>query len=1130
MNGNLATVARASGRTRKAFVATLVAVAVVQWTLAGSLKAQNLSADSKPQVLSDGPGSIPDPNGATDHAAIEKQTAPASAAPTMVQPVGEPLVPVAVDASLNGESSGVYAPAVELVNKPERQLPSARFGVGLTNVSELVFPAMDHAAFLQEDAQNPTTCKSMRVSVRRDLLMGPDNGQWTTLPGIGQLWTADVVSQGAYGIRVHFTDMNLPQGAFLFVYSPTLPGFANGPYQTVGPVGDGQFWAASVEGDRTRIELFIPDAGTPAKPAAQFRIDAIQHYYRDEFSAAAFANDDDPTPHGGGCHNDVSCHPAWTNVSNSVARIHYVDGTGGHKCTGQLLNPQNGDLTPYFLTANHCISDNAAAQTLQCYWFYKSSTCNGSTPTLGSVPKSLVGTLLATSTATDYTLIMVEGELPCGVFWNGWTSSAIPNGEASACVHHPDGVPTKISFGTRATADSSFCSTGNPNYVRENWSDGVTEGGSSGSGIYRTSDQRLYGQLRCGPASCEAGGMTYDNYGYFARTYADNAIVQTLLAGGSDDALEPNDSCATAITVNEGLYANRVVKDVQEDWYRINIPAGGTLAVNLAFVDVNGDVDVQLYGSCGGSVLASSTGVTDFESFVYNNTGGSANFLVRVYLAGCDTRNLYNINLSASLPNDTCTNPTVIPPNSTAYNPSPYSTVAANATTAEPQESCESGNVGVSNTVWYSFTPCGSGSISINTIGSNYDTVLSVFTGSCASPTQVACNDDIVSGNLQSQVTNIPVSGGVTYLIKVADYGAVGGGNLDFNFSYTAAAPSNDLCSSATLIPNGLTTFNPTPYCTIGATITGGDPVESCGLSLNSNSVWYRFVPCGHGTISLDTNGSDYDTVLSVYFGACGGAVEIACDDDAGIGTNSQLSAVPVMAGVTYLIKISDYNMPDGGTLDFNFTYAPIAPSNDSCGSPEVIPGSPGAYNPASYCTVGADATLFEPQETCESGNAGVSNSVWYSFTPCASGTISLDTIGSNYDTVLSVFSGLCTGSSQVACDDDGGGGLTSRLVNVPVTKNTMYLIKVADYSTPNGGNLVFHFSFTASSPVFLGDMNCDGCITTTDVQAMVTALLNPAAYAATYPGCNILRGDTNGDSLVNGRDIKGFATLVMTP
>ena len=108
-----------------------------------------------------------------------------------------------------------------------------------------------------------------------------------------------------------------------------------------------------------------------------------------------------------------------------------------------------------------------------------------------------------------------------------------------------------------------------------------------------------------------------------------------------------------------------------------------------------------------------------------------------------------------------------------------------------------------------------------------------------------------------------------------------------------------------------------------------------------------------------------------------------------------------------------------------------------------------------------ADATLNEPQESCEVGNVGVSNTVWYAFTPCANGAATIDTNGSTYDTVLSVFSGTCTAPVQVACDDDSGAGSNSQLTNVPMTGGTTYLIKVADYGGPNGGCLVLHFAFT---------------------------------------------------------------------
>src|SRR5439155_5146131 len=94
--------------------------------------------------------------------------------------------------------------------------------------------------------------------------------------------------------------------------------------------------------------------------------------------------------------------------------------------------------------------------------------------------------------------------------------------------------------------------------------------------------------------------------------------------------------------------------------------------------------------------------------------------------------------------------------------------------TSEPQESCEVNNVGVSNTVWYSFTPCGSGTVNIDTFGTNYDTVLSMFTGTCTSATQVACSDNAIG--TQARLLNVPVTAGTTYLIKVADYNTTAGG------------------------------------------------------------------------------------------------------------------------------------------------------------------------------------------------------------------------------------------------------------------------------------------------------------------------------------------------------------------
>jgi hypothetical protein len=86
-------------------------------------------------------------------------------------------------------------------------------------------------------------------------------------------------------------------------------------------------------------------------------------------------------------------------------------------------------------------------------------------------------------------------------------------------------------------------------------------------------------------------------------------------------------------------------------------------------------------------------------------------------------------------------------------------------------------------TVWYAYTPSVSGYINANTAGSDYDTVLSAYTGSPGTLTEIACNDDFFSP--QSQVI-IPVTAGVMYYFMVGSYFGGPGGNLVFNVDMAA--------------------------------------------------------------------------------------------------------------------------------------------------------------------------------------------------------------------------------------------------------------------------------------------------------------------------------------------------------
>ena len=116
----------------------------------------------------------------------------------------------------------------------------------------------------------------------------------------------------------------------------------------------------------------------------------------------------------------------------------------------------------------------------------------------------------------------------------------------------------------------------------------MTEGGSSGSAIYRTSDKKMYGVLTCGGSFC-ATPQGDDGYGRW-----DTAVNLTStgfassMAAGADDALEDNDTCATARAVAPGTYSSLVVKRLDEDWYVLQVPNGGQLSVNMTFTHANG--------------------------------------------------------------------------------------------------------------------------------------------------------------------------------------------------------------------------------------------------------------------------------------------------------------------------------------------------------------------------------------------------------------------------------------------------------------------------------------------------------------------------------------------------------------
>src|SRR5215471_18109350 len=237
--------------------------------------------------------------------------------------------------------------------------------------------------------------------------------------------------------------------------------------------------------------------------------------------------------------------------------------------------------------------------------------------------------------------------------------------------------------------------------------------------------------------------------------------------------------------------------------------------------------------------------------------------------------------------------------------------------------------------------------------------------------------------------------------------------------------PSNDSCFNAIPIGTGPAVIGGT---TVGATVDGS---TTCGFSNTTPDVWYSItVGCG-GTLSVDTCvNPEYDTVLSIHSGCPGTAGNtLACNDDAAcFGSPSLRSNVSAAVGPgTYLIRVSGF----GGAVG-NFVLSVFfssAPGNDFCNLATSI--GTGTFSGTTAC-----ATV-DGSSTC--GASNTTPDVWYSFAVPCDGTLVVDSCGSGYDTVLSIYSGCPgTASNQVACNDDAPSGPCSgtlqSLVSTSVT------------------------------------------------------------------------------------------------
>jgi hypothetical protein len=418
--------------------------------------------------------------------------------------------------------------------------------------------------------------------------------------------------------------------------------------------------------------------------------------------------------------------------------------------------------------------------------------------------------------------------------------------------------------------------------------------------------------------------------------------------------------------------------------------------------------------------------------------------------------------------NDNCGSPAAIGVGATAFN-------TTEATTDGPANGCGSGSQ-VHNDIWFSFVAPSNGTLTLSTCNTAaYDTTLAIYNGlSCPPAAPLACNDDFAGCAGFTSQTSAALISGNSYLLRVGGFGASSRGTGTLNVAFAGAGlPANECAGAIDVDCDGSGNVDSTT-----ATTAVSDPAYSCrfgGPGQGFGTVWFSFVATGTSA-TLDTDSSAVsDTMLAVYSGTCGALVEIACDDDSGVGLRSMVTANGLTPGNTYFVQVSGFGAVDVGPITLDIVCASGGAGNDNCEeATEISCGGSATFDNSAYTTDAGD-----PAYSCRFGGPGQGiGTGWFKFV-ATNTSARIDTnLSSAPDTMLAAYSGTCGAFTELACSDDDGIGLLSEFCVEGLTIGETYYIQASSFSAFDTGSI----TVTVSCPCPGAPAN-DDC---TDAEALV--------------------------------------------
>ncbi|HVT80912.1 MAG TPA: pre-peptidase C-terminal domain-containing protein [Phycisphaerae bacterium] len=257
-----------------------------------------------------------------------------------------------------------------------------------------------------------------------------------------------------------------------------------------------------------------------------------------------------------------------------------------------------------------------------------------------------------------------------------------------------------------------------------------------------------------------------------------------------------------------------------------------------------------------------------------------------------------------------------------------------------------------------------------------------------------------------------------------------------------APAPSNDSLAGGTILSG---TSVSTSGSNTSATKESGEPNHAGNVG--GHSLWYTWTATSSGTVAIDTHGSSFDTLLAVYTGNAVNALTRVASNDDDLANSTRTSKVTfnAVAGTTYHIAVDGYNGARG-TISLHLQQT-LAPQNAFFASAIMLTGNTVAW---SGTNIGAARESGDPATIA--GNGGGSP-IWLTWTPTTTHVATVSTAGSNFDTLVGVYTGSSLGTlSQVAANDDNPNHLTTTsLVSFNAVAGVTYRILIDGYNAAQG-------------------------------------------------------------------------------